>query len=60
MIGAVLGQQLVAEPQYLCFLGVTSQAWPVTWTPAGASARARAAVSAMVSGCKSQAATEQP
>ena len=21
MIGAVLGQQLVAEPQYLCFLG---------------------------------------
>ena len=59
MIAGVLGEQLVAEPQYLRFVGdVTGMAGDLD---AGRGlARAMATVSAMVSGCKSQAATEQP
>src|SRR6516165_6782033 len=43
-----------------CASSATSQTWPVTRTPDGASACARATVSAMVSGFRSQAATAQP
>ena len=43
-----------------CASSDTSQAWPVTRTPGGASACAMAAVSATVSASMSQVATEHP
>ena len=59
MIGGVLGEHLVAEPQYLRLLrDVTGMAGDPA--PDGASACARSTVSAIVSGFRSQPTTEQP
>ena len=59
MIHGVLGEQLVAEPQDLRLVrDVAGMAGDPD--AGGASARTRATVSAMVSGSRSQAATEQP